>query len=165
MKSQLFDKFVLAIAILLAVSVATSATEIAGVGKGSSVYFDDAGGSPQAIVSGQIVASVPLPNGYNSKKDFLLIRTTVGETCPAASVSSAVTVGGLSTTDGMVFTDCVAGNGGFSTYTRTWQLLPEKAGGPPISQGSTVDLTLFSGGVSPSNAQRTFVNVQVEFTR
>jgi len=149
---------------ILVASGAAAGAVTSGVGRNVSVYFDDLGGVAQPVSSGAVVASVPLPTKYNSRRNFLIIKTTVSETCPAASIASTVTVGGFSTTNGMTLTDCEASNGGLVVFTRTWQLLPESAGGPRIPPGSVVELRLFSGG-NPANAKRGFVNVQVEYTR
>jgi len=159
---RLTRRSISAVVASLALSTVASAAVISGIGKNTSVYFDDLDGTSQTVDSGEVVASVSLPAHYNSKKDFLIIRTTVSETCPAASIASTVTVGGFSTTNGMAFTDCASSNGGFDVFTRTWQLVPESAGGPAVPAGATVELRLFSGGLTPLNAKRGFVNVQVE---
>lgn len=141
------------------------ATVTLGVGRNVSVYFDDLDGAAQPVNSGAVVASIPLPTKYKSRRNFLIIKTTVSEACPAASIASTVTVGGFSTTNGLALRDCEASNGGFSAFTRTWQLLPESLGGPAVPPGSLVEVNLFSGGGNPANARRGFINVQVEYTR
>ena len=152
------------IGVLLASGAAAGAVT-SSVGRNVSVYFDDLGGASQPVNSGAVVASVALPSKYSSRRNFLIIKTTVSEACPAASIASTVTVGGFSATNGMTLGDCEASNGGLAVFTRTWQLLPESAGGPPIPPGSVVELRLFSGGLNPVNAKRGFVNVQVEYTK
>src|SRR6185503_4310255 len=91
---------------ILVASGAAAGAVTSGVGRNVSVYFDDLGGVAQPVSSGAVVASVPLPTKYNSRRNFLIIKTTVSETCPAASIASTVTVGGFSTTNGMTLTDC-----------------------------------------------------------
>jgi hypothetical protein len=102
------------------------------------------------------MASMPLPDKYSSKKNTLLITTTSQESCAADRMSSSVVVGGVTAQGGANYNEC-GDNGGFETFTRTWEVPSEAQGGTAIAAGSTVDLHMSSMN---GTAQRALINIQ-----
>jgi hypothetical protein len=148
-------KVLTAAAILLALPVLAQAESLTS--KTASAYWQPIT-FPQTVPSTDtVVASAPLPEKYSSKKNMLLITTSVAEACAGDQISGTVTVGGVAAAPASATIECYQ-NEGFEMVTRTWEFPSEAQGGSPVADGSTVDLHLQSLG---GTAARSQVNIHI----
>jgi hypothetical protein len=111
---------------------------------------------------GSVTVTVPVPSTYKSKKDFLLITTSVQEFCSGENIYSGVSVGGVDAEpgpSGSFYTEC-SNSSGFEYHSRAWFLAPESAGGSPVPPGSSVTWTI-SSGIGTASIEAATMNVEV----
>jgi hypothetical protein len=147
----------------LALIAGTFAAESARAYQAKSVSGLYVSGSvPMPVCSGgtlAVIASVPLPTKYNSKKDYLTITTNVESYCPGDQLFAAIRIAGNVIHPTSYAKQC-DGSFGAST-TSLWWVFPESQGGPVIPDDATVDLGICdnAGGATLQAAQ---VRVEVQ---
>jgi hypothetical protein len=142
-----------ALPVALATALLLGAAAASGegfIGKTVSVFSETSEGAIPVEPGSVSVGSIALPTKYRSKKHFLLITTSVQESCESTVARSALTVGGV---DAQPFgfpgpTECT--DSGWAFRTREWFLVPSSRGGPEIPAGALVELQLSSPGDTPA---------------
>ena len=87
-----------------------------------------------------VVASVAVPEKYRGKKHFLLVTTSVQQSCVGTGTRSHLTIDGVEVTPAVGPTECT--DSPFAFRNREWSFPPASQGGPVIAPGALVELRL-----------------------
>jgi hypothetical protein len=113
---------------------------------------------PQVISAGNtLILSAPLPDKYSSRKNVLLVTTTVAETCGFDQIFSRVYVNGVQAEPLVNVSEC-NNNTTYQMVTRSYYVPSEAQGGAAVPDTATVDL--YMNSLAGASA-RTYVSIQV----
>ena len=134
-----------AVALLL---LAAAASGQGFVGSTVSIFEATSEGAIPEEPDEVVVASVAVPAKYRGKKSFLLVTTSVQESCTGTGTRSYLTIDGVAVTPAVGPTECT--DSGWSFRNRQWSFPPSSQGGPAIAPGALVELRLraFDAGAS-----------------
>jgi hypothetical protein len=133
------------VTLLLAPAAASAQTY---VGNTVSTYAATGEGVVPEEPDNVVVASVPVPLKYRSKKHFLLVTSSVQELCLDATLRSFLTINGVAVTLTAGPTECNDADWAFRT--RQWSFPPAALGGEEFPPGALVELYLSRPGDSPA---------------
>jgi hypothetical protein len=87
-----------------------------------------------------VVASVAVPEKYRGKKHFLLVTSSVQQSCEGTGTRSHLEVDGVELTPAVGPTECT--DSGWAFRNRQWSFPPASQGGPVIAPGAVIELRL-----------------------
>jgi hypothetical protein len=165
-KEEVMKKQLLGITVLAIVLFASSAIAQVGsnaiaplpplaqlgpiVGKTVSVY-SYTGAAFNVGTSDTTVVSAPVPSKYKSKNQWLIAHVTLQENCTGSYIVGGAWVDGINmypTDTSRSYYQC-ADNANFEPRHITFFLPPESLGGPAITLGATVSVTVRSPDGTP----------------
>jgi hypothetical protein len=110
------------------------------------------------------VVSVETPQQYRSRRDYLLITTSIAGFCVSDQIFAQVSVGGT-TVQPTAFAIQCDNSATTTTTTSLWFLIPASEGGPVIPAGSVVDVGVCSNLGSSGASTVTSAQLRVETRR
>jgi hypothetical protein len=119
--------------------------------------------TPPLCATPATVVSVATPQQYRSRREYLLITTSIEGFCLEDQIFAHVSVAG-NTAFPTAFAIQCDGSPSFRTTTSLWFLLPESEGGPDIPAGSIVDVAVCSN-TGASTTAVTSAQLRVETRR